>query len=200
MPNQRLHITGHLTAAELKERYRTCEHPVEKSHYQIIWLLKREENPLSAAETADITGVTPDWVRKLVRRYNQEGADGLKDKRTDNGNEPLLDDEELQALRAALLGKPPGNGLWTGPQVARWISGRKNSRKVSAVTGWHYLRKLGLTLQIPRRKHRDAADAEAQDTFKKNSGRKSPPSGPASRTRSSKSGRKTKPASDSSPS
>ncbi len=45
---------------------------------------------LKAEEAAEVTGVTADWTRKIVRRYNEEGPQGVYDKRKANGTEPLL--------------------------------------------------------------------------------------------------------------
>ena len=57
-------------------------------------------------------------------------------------------------------------GLWTGPKVAAWIS-ETLQRRVSDVSGWKYLKRLGYTLQTPRPQHQAAATPEAQQTFKK---------------------------------
>jgi transposase len=172
MPRLHLDIAGHLTEGELKAKYIACEHLVERSHYQIIWLMKRKQKPLTAEEVADIMGCTPDWIRKVVRRYNQEGEGSLQDKRKMNGNEPLLSPEELQKLEEALTGRPADQGLWTGPKVAQWLSAKKNGRKVSAVTGWNYLSRLEMSLQTPRKRHRDSASTEEREAFKKNFKRK----------------------------
>ena len=113
-------------------------------------------------------GFSADWIRKLVRRYNDDPEKGLKDKRRNNGNAPVLDEELQQELSKALGSKPPDHGLWSGPKVAQWIGERLN-RPVSAVTGWHYLVRLGWSLQVPRRQHSRAASEEEQEAFKKNS-------------------------------
>jgi transposase len=91
----------------------------------------------------------------------------LKDGRQENGNEPILSDRQQEKLQRALSKDPPDRGLWTGPKVAHWISQELN-RPVSAVTGWHYLVRMGWSLQIPRRQHSQSATPEEQDAFKKN--------------------------------
>jgi transposase len=168
MAKQRIVLAGHLSPAELKQRYRACANSVERSHWQAIWLLSRPEKGYSCQDVADLQGCSADWIRKLVRRYNDDPENGLKDKRRDNGNNPVLDEELQQQLSKALEGDPPDHGLWSGPKVAQWISERL-AHPVSTVTGWHYLVRLGWSLQVPRRQHSHAATEEEQEAFKKNS-------------------------------
>lgn len=42
-------------------------------------------------------------------------------------------------------------------------------KKVSKVTGWHYLNAMGFSLQVPRPAHEKRATAEEREGFKKNS-------------------------------
>lgn len=173
MAKKRIILAGHLSPAKLKKRYLACEDSVERSHWQVIWLLSRPEKGYSCQDVADLMGCSADWVRKLVRRYNADPEKGLKDKRKGNGNAPVLDEEIQRELSKALEGAPPDHGLWSGPKVALWIS-QKINRPVSAVTGWNYLVRLGWSLQIPRRQHDRSASEEEQETFKKNSSYMSP--------------------------
>lgn len=194
MANQRIKLVNHLSTAQLKARYAACEHPVERRLWQMVWLLSRTDKSYSCAEVAETTGVSSDWVRKVVRRYNAQGEAGLLDQRRQNGNAPLLDTAALQKLQKTLQREPPDRGLWSGPKVARWLK-KECGHPVSAVTGWHYLIRLGFSLQMPRRKHRKSATAEEQEAFKKNSKRTSKPSGRKTPENGLKSGRKTKRAS-----
>jgi len=173
MAKQRILLTEHFTSTQLKQKYLACEDSVERSHWQTIWLLSRPEKGYSCQDVADLMGFSADWVRKLVRRYNLDPQKGLKDKRRNNGNAPILDEDIQRELSKALEGVPPDYGLWSGPKVALWISGRIN-RSVSAVTGWHYLVRLGWSSQVPRRQHSQSASEEEREAFKKNSSNISP--------------------------
>lgn len=168
MAKQRIVLDGHLSSAELKQRYLACADSVEKNHWQALWLLSRPEKVYSCQDVADLQGCSADWIRKLVHRYNDDPKNGLKDKRRNNGNNPVLDEELQQQLSQALKGDPPDYGLWSGPKVALWMSERLG-HPVSAVTGWNYLVRLGWSLQVPRRQHSRAATEEEQEAFKKNS-------------------------------
>ena len=59
----------HLSAEEIVQRYRRCADGVEKTHWQIIWLLDQGQHiPAVAAQL----GYSEDWVRTIVHRYVDE--------------------------------------------------------------------------------------------------------------------------------
>jgi len=125
----------------------------------------------SMREVAEMVGYSQKWVREIARRYEAEGVEGLGDRRHGNpgARERALLDEEGQAeLRAALVeGPPPGGGMWSGPKVARWIEQRTGAEKVHAQRGWEYLRKVGMSPQVPRPSNAQGADFEEREAFKK---------------------------------
>ena len=161
-------VSPHFTAEELKERYLGCKDPIERTHWQIIWLLVQTDAPKTPQQVAEVVGYSVNWVRTLRRRYNAEGAAGLENKRKHNGRRALISDAQQKALQAALSAPPTEGGLWTGPKVAAWLQ-QLVEKPVSVVTGWRYLRKLGFTLQMPLPQHEATATAETQQAFKKNS-------------------------------
>jgi transposase len=171
-------IPPHLPSAELERRYRRARDPVERSHWQIVWLLARGE-PTAAVCRA--TGYCANWVREVARRYREGGPAALGDRRHANpGAPPLLAPEQRARLRAALGGPAPGGGLWTGRKVAAWMAAELG-RSVGEQRGWEYLRALGFTPQRPR--PREArADPDAQAAFKRGgSPPRSTPSRPPTR-------------------
>ena len=161
-----LDLVAHLSTAELGQRYRAARSPVERSRLQIVWLLSQGR---SKGEVARVTGYGRRWVGEVVRRHNEEGPDGLRDRRGWNaGAKPLLSREDEVALRAALAEPPADGGLWTGPKVAAWMAAWVG-REVWPQRGWDYLRRLGHSPQVPRPRHAKAASAEERDTFKRGS-------------------------------
>src|SRR3954451_25364395 len=116
----RLEVLRHLPAEEIARRYRTCPHAREKTHWQVLWLLTRPEEPLSPAQAARVVGLTPVWVRRLLHRWNAEGPGALRDHRRANGGRAKLSEEQQAALYEALQGEPPDSGLWSGPKVAAY--------------------------------------------------------------------------------
>jgi transposase len=158
---RRIRVEGHLSAEELQQRYRRSAHPSEKTHWQVLWLVAQGRN---CEEAAAATGYTINWVRELVGRYNRGGPEAVLDgRRGHSGRRPLLSQDAEQALREVLGGDAPGGGLWSGPEVARWMSAMLG-RVVPPQRGWEYLRKMGQTPQVPRPRHGDA-DPEAQEAF-----------------------------------
>jgi transposase len=169
MPKRR-QIAPHLNIDELGRRYRRASDPVERSHYQILWLIARGQ---SAAEVAQVTGYSLPWLRTIVRRYNQAGVTTLIDRRHQHpGGRLLLTSVQQATLVQALQGPAPDGGLWTGPKVAAWMA-RQIKQPVHPQRGWDYLRRLGYRLQQPRPRHAKA-QPEAQAAFKKPSRTLSP--------------------------
>ena len=68
---RRLGVAGHLTISELFDRYRGAEDPSVKAHFQVVWL---KAQGWRTGDVARCTGFNPDWVRRLVRRYNKAGS------------------------------------------------------------------------------------------------------------------------------
>lgn len=171
MANTRLPIVPHLPPEEIARRYRTCRDGVEKTHWQVLWLLTRPEQPLSPAQAAAQVGLTPVWVRAILKRWNAEGPDGLADRRkgTNGGRSKLSTDQQID-LWDALQRTPPDGGLWTGPKVATYVRDRWGV-EVRPQTGWEWLRGLGFSLQVPRPSHPEAATPADRRAWKRRPGR-----------------------------
>lgn len=93
---KRLSIEPHLSIDELEKRYRGAKAPVERTHYQIIWLLAQGH---SSAEVAEVTGYSRSWIYELVWGYNRIGPETLGDGRRQNpGAPPLLNDIQQAQL------------------------------------------------------------------------------------------------------
>jgi transposase len=181
-------LAAHLSPAELGQRYRAARSPVERSHLQIVWLLNQGRDE---REVAQVTGYGRRWVVEVVRRYNEEGPDGLGDRRRGNaGAKPLLRAEDEAALRTVLAEPPSDGGLWTGPKVAAWM-GTRLGRRVWPQRGWDYLRKIGYSAQVPRPRHAKAASPEEQAAYKKSWRRRWASVASGTRVGRSRSGRST---------
>ncbi len=164
---KRLKLSPHASTQELEHRYRKAKDPVERSHRQIVWLLSEGR---TTKEVCEVTGYSPGWVRQVARRYNERGPEGLGDRRHANPGareRALLDEEGEVELREALCGPPPGGGMWSGPKVARWIARRNGFEKVHVQRGFEYLRKVGMSPQVPRPSNARGASASEREAFKK---------------------------------
>ena len=161
---KRLKLEPHQTPSELSKLYRQASDPIERTRYQIIWLLATGR---LTEDVASVTGYCRNSIYRLVRRYNQLGANGLKDKRHQHpGTPPLLSVVEQAQLLQTLRTPTADGGLWNSRKVAEWI-GNLIDRPVSVQRGWDYLRSLEFRLRIPRPEH-DLADLEVQEAWKKN--------------------------------
>lgn len=168
---------------EIEAAYRGERDTVRRSHLQVIWLLR---GGTPAPEVARVTGFSGRWIEKLIHRWNGKGFAGLGDRRRRNrGQKPVLDAAGVAALEAVLEGVPADGGLWSGRQVAAWMS-RRLGRPVDAKLGLVYLHRLDFTRQRPRPRHARAAAAEVQAAFKKTSAkrwRRRGPSAPSAPSR-----------------
>jgi transposase len=171
MARPRLPIVAHLSADEVARRYRSCRDGREKTHWQVLWLLTRPDHPLAPAQAAEQVGLTPSWVRTILKRWNASGPDGLADRRkATNGGKAKLTPDQQAELFTALQQPPPDGGLWTGPKVAAAARARYGVA-VGKQTGWTWLRRLGFTLQVPRPSHPEAATPAQQRAWKRRPGR-----------------------------
>ena len=160
---KKIPLQHQLDRAELERRYRGAADPVERTHYQIIWLLAAGK---TTSEVMGGSGYSRGWAQQVARRYNQHGPAGLGDRRRRTpGAAPLLDAAGQEALRGALAGAAPDGGLWSGPKVAAWIAA-KLGRTVSERVGWEDLRRVRYRPQVPRPPHA-AAEAEERAAFPK---------------------------------
>ena len=58
--------------------------------------------------------------------------------------------------------------MWSGPKVARWIAQRNGLDKVHVQRGFEYLRKVGMSPQVPRPSNNaQGADSSEREAFKK---------------------------------
>ena len=160
-------LKPHLTAEELYQRYRKCQKPREKIRWRALYLIAKGG---IANDVAKRVGRSSGWITNLARRYNELGAPGVSDQRTEPmpSPPPTLNAKQAQALQTALRGPTSDGGLWTSPKVAAWIK-KKTGKQVHKTTAWRAMRAAGFTLQVPRPRHRQTATEEEQAAFKKSS-------------------------------
>jgi transposase len=186
-------VAGHLSVAELGERFRAAADARSARHAQAIWLLAKGH---AVAEVASTTAFGVRWVEKLLARYNAGGPDALGDLRRHNGAErTILTPALLDRLRARLAEPPPDGGLWSSRKAAAWMAGELGLAAVAVQRGWEALRAVGWSVQVPRPEHPGRATAEEQEAFKKSSPPSSPKRRSSIRARPSKSSPRTSTAS-----
>ena len=144
-------LEPHLGSEELEDRYRKAKDPVERSHYQILWLISQGK---TTTRVMEVTGYSRGWIQQLARRYNADGPRALGDRRHRNPgarDRALLTAEQQQELREALMKPPPDGGMWNSRKVGEWIERRTGRRVVSQKKqrGWEYLKRLRQSPKAP---------------------------------------------------
>lgn len=163
-------IKLHLSSAELEHRYKTASEAIAKSHFHALWLLACG---YSIDQVASLLSFSTRWVRILIKRYNEGGADRLGDQRAHNGTEPkILTPEALAALRERLKSPPDDGGVWTGPKIARWLADFHGLKSVHDQRGWDALVAIGWSIQQPRPRHPQAASEQDRSRLKKTAARR----------------------------
>jgi transposase len=162
---RQLRMAEHLSVEGIEKRYRSARQGVERSQWQIIWLLAQGQ---TSREVKVATGYSLTWIRNIAGRYNRQGADGIGDRRHHNpGRAGNLSAAQDQALRAAFEAAQARGENWNGQQVAQWMS-ECLGRPIHMQRGYEWLAKHKLTAQVPRPSHREADEAK-QNAFKKSS-------------------------------
>ncbi|MGZ3639397.1 MAG: winged helix-turn-helix domain-containing protein [Ktedonobacterales bacterium] len=163
---RRIQLVSHLTTDELEARYRRAHKPTERSWWQILWLLSRDQ---TAKVVAESTGFSRYWIGQIAKRYNAEGPAGMVNRQHTRARRTLLllSSAQLEELHQALSGPAPEGERWTSRTVAAWMAVRLG-RPVAPQRGWDYLQRFGARLRQPRPRH-VAASPEEQAAFKKRS-------------------------------
>ncbi len=162
---KKLKLEQHHSVEELSKLYRQASDPIERTRWQVIWLLACGYR---AEEVAKVTKYRRGSIYKIVGRYNQLGVDGLKDKRHEHlGTETLGSEMEQALLWQALQEPPPDDGLWNGRKVVDWMSNHLDC-PIHPQRGWEYLRAFEMRIKVPRPAH-ELADSVEQENWKKNS-------------------------------
>jgi transposase len=168
---RKLPLHPHLPVTELSHRARHAPTLVEARRWQLLALIADDK---TVKDAAALVGLNVYYARRVVRRYNRDGPSSLRDHRLEQQPpppSPLLTAEQQQELAEAVQGPSPGGGLWTGPDVARWIAAKTGRDVVAPQRGHDYLRRIGMSPQRPRPRHTEA-DPAAQEAFKKKSGQR----------------------------
>ena|SRR5215469_10222332 len=157
-----IHLAAHLTTDEVEQHYRRAHDPVERSRWQMLWLLAQGQ---TATQIARVTGYSAFWIGQMARRYNQQGPAGVEDRRHHApGRARLLSAAQQAELREAIRGPAPHGESWTGRTAAEWMAERLG-RPVWADVGRAYLYRLDQRRYAPRPRHVQA-DPAAQEAFK----------------------------------
>lgn len=135
-------LEQHLPPNRLKSLYRHAPDRVEARRWHLLYLVSQQ---WTIKQAADVVGLSYDYAKTIVRRYNREGpvsvCNGSKKRESLHGRS-LLSLEQLQELYQTLRHPAPDGKTWTGPKVARWIASKTGKKRVWPQRGWEYLKRF----------------------------------------------------------
>lgn len=135
-------LANHLSLKAIKARYQQARDRVEARRWHLLQLVAQA---YTIKEAAKIVGLSYDYAKEIIRRYNQKGPDAMLNRNRFRPTPPprsLLTPEQQEELRLALQHPAPDGGKWTGTQVAKWIAQKTQRDHVWPQRGWEYLRRL----------------------------------------------------------
>ncbi len=139
---------------------------------------------LSLADTAQVIGVSPGWVCQLRRRFMRGQLVGTDDAPAAGGRKRQnMSPQEEREFLAPFLEKAAAGGVLVVGQVKAALD-KRLGRKVALASAYNLLHRHNWRKLAPDKRH-PKSDPLAQDEWKKNSPKRSPPS--------AKTGRKAKP-------
>jgi len=167
--SKKAYLANHYSAAELKQKYIKSKDLVESRRWHLLWKIS---SGWTIKNSAIAVGINYDYAKEIVKKYNELGAEALKNCRNQQrnhrgGKKSILTEEQMKKLMKDLELTSPDGGLWTGPKVARWIEKETGKERVWNQRGWDYLKKCRYSWQSPRPKHKKG-DELKQEQFKSN--------------------------------
>jgi len=135
-------LASHLSPEEIKARYQQAGDRVEARRWHLLHLVAQQ---WSIKKAAEIVGLSYDYAKEIIRRYNREGPESMRNRNRNRPTPPprtLLTPEQQEELRLALQKPAPNGGKWTGAQVAEWIEQKTHRTHIWPQRGWEYLRRL----------------------------------------------------------
>lgn len=145
---------------ELEELYKEEDSPDVKE--RLLLILRVEGDGMIPARVAKELHRSRFWTSFWLRRYGQEGVDGLKDKPRD-GRPPKLSEEVQMKIKRELSSRKEG---WTADQVVQLIAERGHvSYHFTHV--YRLMHKWGFKEKVPQRRHVNTASIEEKEDFKK---------------------------------
>ena len=77
MPKQ-IRLADYLTEDELKQKYRFCRDRVESRRWHLLWKISQS---WTIKDSAAAVGISYEYAREIVRKYNVEGIKSVENKR-----------------------------------------------------------------------------------------------------------------------
>lgn len=162
---KKLSIVNHYSDNELENIIKKTKDAKLAIKLNAIYIMQTQE--LSCNKASSKLPHSHDTLRRWVHIYNEQGIEGLIDKRKNNKRQNHLYTKEfLERVKELLLIECPYGGIWTGKKLIRWI--KDNYGVVLGLTTVYRLaHKLGYSWKVPRPKHK-GSKKKNRKSLKKN--------------------------------
>ena len=158
-------LEPHHTLDELKNFRNKSKKSNEIMHTNVIILMLSDG--ISSFEASRRLSISPETARNVLIRFNENGIDGLKDKRKSNKRgDTFVTEELLKDIDKHLSKECVYGGLWSGKKLQRWVE-ENYDKQVVISTIYRWLHTLNYSTKIPRPKHKKSS-FEEKEKFKKN--------------------------------
>jgi putative transposase len=146
------------------EKIYRCEQNIKTKERMLLILNVVYQGKVSAAEVARDLHRSKAWASDWLKRYNNEGIEGLKT-RQKSGRPPEISEEVVYQIKKELKENSQG---WTTKQVDELIV-KKSGIRYHYTHIYRILRKWGFKQKVPRKVHVNTASLEEKEAFKKRS-------------------------------
>jgi putative transposase len=153
-----IHLT--ITKTSFEKIYRN--EPDTKTKERMLLVLNVVYNNIIPSQAARDLHRSRAWASDWLKRYDEEGIEGLKD-RTKSGRPIGMSEEIIYQIKKELK---ESNRGWTTKQVEELII-KKSGIKYHYTHIYRILRKWGFKQKVPRKVHVNTASREEKEEFKK---------------------------------
>jgi putative transposase len=151
-----------LTKSKLVNQYKKEKDPKVKERLLLV-IRVRCDNQIPYRVVKEMNRSNP-WALDWLKRYDEEGITGLKD-RTKSGRKPELPEEIEYEIKTILR---ENNHGWTTKQIEELIL-RESGIKYHYAHIYRIVKKWGFKQKVPRKVHVNTASTEEKEEFKKRS-------------------------------
>ena len=146
--------------SELEVLYKEEESPDVKE--RLLLILRVEGDGMIPARVAKELHRSRPWTSFWLERYQEEGADGLRDKPR-SGRPPKISEKVQLEIKRELSSRKQG---WTTDQVTQLIAER-GEVKYHFTHVYRLMHRWGFKEKVPQRRHINTASIDEKQDFKK---------------------------------
>lgn len=129
----------------------------------MLLVIKIEHDNIIPAYAADELHRSRPWALYWLKRYKDEGIEGLKD-RSKSGRPPDIPEQKVHEIQNELLSSKQG---WTTRQVEDLIVKKSGGIRYHYTHIYRLMHKWGFKQKVPRKVNVNTASKEEKEDFKK---------------------------------